>query len=496
MSLLALALVAAPSAEGVETEPAPASSPVRVHDHTALSFNVPDGPRAAAQRAAEASRNLNAIIDENVPGAVTVLMGHSAASVQVDARQMFRLVPQDALAAGESDLGEYAQQVQASLDSFLTKERRRAQLQRAVLSVSLVVFVGLLAYFFLRLVHRWTRAWEKRLLQVSGARHQRWLGLGLSSERSRGVILVLLAAARFFVSGAVVYVFLLVSLSLFERTEAWRNQLASWVTLPLLALGARLLHGVPNVILMVVLFAVVQGGWRSLSLVFERAAVGEARLPGVRQNTVVPLRLLARAGLIVAALLLIPLVTGYEGDLFTRVGFLLLGGLALGLVPLLATVCVGTYVLIRQEYALGEWVSLRTPGGHELSGEVTQVDFLHLRLVPEEGGEVRIPHLIALWSPVVHLPGAKRLVLSFEIPLLARAPAMALETLRTSANEVLKKNGLLPAAEVRLAEVTPLTARFELRPGEARDSLRSELLLALSAALAEPLPDAPLERAP
>lgn len=470
-TLLGVVVLTAQIAGAQENKPAAA----KVHDHPAFTFRVPDGNRSPAQRAVEAAQNLNAVIDEHIEGPVTVLAQGNVASVRVGTRQMFRILSADAFIEGVDNLADYAPQVQASLDSFLTKERGRSQLQKGVLSTSLVIFFGLLTYLLLRLVRRSTDTWEKGLTEKT-------LKWRITSERNSGLFVLFLAAFRFIAYAAAILLFLIGSLSLFERTEKWRDQLVSWVTSPFLAMGERVLKGLPNVVLLVILFAVLRGGWRALSVAFERAGkpgtgAKEGALPRLSQHTVVPFRLLARFGLIVAALLLIPLITGYEGNLLTRVGFVLLGGLALSLVPLTANIAVGTYLLFRQEYELGEWVSFRAPGGRDIAGEVTSVDFLHLCLVPDEGGEVRIPHLVSLWSPIVHLRGTRALSVEIEVPLGLLPFASIPEILRAAANLMLNERNVSPDAEVTLIEVTSSQARFQVKSSDATLSLRSPFFL-------------------
>lgn len=111
-------------------------------------------------------------------------------------------------------------------------------------------------------------------------------------------------------------------------------------------------------------------------------------------------RPLVRAVLILAGVLAIGPLLGVGSDsLVGRLGEWALAALAIGLVPLLAAASLGSLALLGRRYKLGEWVAI---GPHV--GEVTDVGFFEVTLVPQSAGRVRVPHLVTLWTAVQHLP--------------------------------------------------------------------------------------------
>lgn len=109
-----------------------------------------------------------------------------------------------------------------------------------------------------------------------------------------------------------------------------------------------------------------------------------------------PARLLAYAGSLLAALLLVtPLVTGTGDHLFTRIGFALLAVLLLASLPLLASAAVGCLVLFGRFYVVGDRVSF----GADEEGEVASQDLfaVHLR---QGDNFLRVPHIVTLWRPI------------------------------------------------------------------------------------------------
>ena len=478
--VLALLLPGAAAAAGAPAAPhaAPVAAPaqVRVHDRVALTFAAPDGPRTPAQRAAEASENLASVIDGEVPGDVQIELKRDAARVRIGDRVLFRLVPADAGAAG---LAEFAPRVQASLENFLRTERQRARLQHGVLRASLVVFFGVIGFLLLRLLLKALTTVEQRL-----TREKDEAGLPDDLRRLargpwRSVALVALAALRLFACIAAALIFLLAALSLFDNTRPWRDRLAAGVTEPFTAFLHRLGGALPNLLLLILLLLVLRGAWQAITQSFVRAAATPSAEGGVAPERVRVLRLLARAALLLGGFLLLPLIIGGNGGLLAAIGLVAAGAAALAFVPLAATVVLGAWAQLGHEYRAGEWLRLRLPFGREVTGEVVSVDFTHLRVVPENGGDVRVPHLTLLFTPVVHLPAHRALTVEVPVDRETLRPAEALRQLEAAARWVAEQRGLETTPVVRLLEVTATQTRFSVGLPGAPDSLRNELLLAL-----------------
>ncbi len=474
--LLALVVSHAASAQAPVAPAAQTPAQVRVHDHVALTFAAPDGARTPAQRAAEASENLAAVIDGEVPGDVLIELHRDSARVRIGDRVLFRLVAAD---AGPAGLAEFAPRVQASLENFLGTERQRARLQHGVLRASLVVFFAVLGFLLLRLLLKALGSVEQRLTREKDHADLSDDLRRLARGPWRSVALVALAALRLFAWIAAALIFLLATLSLFENTKPWRDRLAVGVTEPFIAFLHRLGGALPNLMLLLLLLLVLRGAWQAITQAFVRAAATPAAEGGVAPDRVRVLRLLARAALLLGGFLLLPLVIGGNGGLLAAIGLVAAGAATLAFVPLAATVVLGAWAQLGHEYRAGEWLRLRLPFGREITGEVVSVDFTHLRVVPENGGDVRVPHLTLLFTPVVHLPAHRALTVEVPVDRSTLAPAEALRQLQAAARWVAEQHGLETTPVVKLLELTATQTRFSVGLPGAAESLRNELLLAL-----------------
>jgi len=460
--------------------PSAASSTIKVHNHVAYTLRATLDGRGPSQRAASASANLTAAIDDAIPGDVDVVFREDLAEVRLGGRLMFRISPADDEDTNAQALARDVPRIQANLQLFVDKERRRATLQNGVLRVSLAVFLAVGLWVLLRAFFRATRGFEERLLD-GGAVPDRVRALGIVDvERSRGTILFALSGVRIAVSLSAVYVFLLVSLSLFPATRGARNWLALSAVAPFRALLDRLVMGLPNLLLLVVVLAVLRGGWRAMTVGFARVGSESSGTGLLRPHQVLPARLLARVALVLGGLMVLPLALGSEGGLYT-VGLVLMGVVGLASLPLLANVGIGIYAMFTDRYTAGRWVRLQV-AGDAVSGEVTSIDAFGLHLVPERGGEFRVPHLVALWSAVEFLPGSRGLSVEIPVPRFVRAPD-ALERLSQAAASAAKALSLPMPPRVDLVSLTPEHAMFRVLLPEASEAARTPLLLALEAAI-------------
>jgi small-conductance mechanosensitive channel len=319
---------------------------------------------------------------------VTLLVGETP---------IVELTQEDATAVGTSDLTLYAAAAANRLDAALKAERRRLQIQDAVFSVSLAVFVTLLAFLALRLVGRLGR----QLLETLVADRERFQALRLGSLEIasrwmvRGGLRLGLLAGTWVLQLVVLYVWVLTVLSLFGPTREYGARLTGSVLRPSGALLGRIGSALPILVVVIVFGVAVALVFRTLRLYFESVARGETRLRWVSPELAAPVGTLLRGGFVVLAVIFAaPLITGEDTGALSRLGTAVLVVLALAAVPLLASVAVGLPTVLRRTVRPGEMVEL---GGRQ--GQVRAVTLLDVQLEDGDGAELRVPHLVAFLHP-------------------------------------------------------------------------------------------------
>jgi small-conductance mechanosensitive channel len=363
-----------------------------------------------------------------------------------------------------------AAEVQRALDA----EHRRGRIAQQVFSVSLVVFFGLLAFFLMQRVaavtvrvRHFIEANEDKLtLRIRDVEVVR-------PEMIQSASLVVLGVARWLGMGAVLYAWVVASLSLFGLT-AVTEKLTGMVVSPLSQLTARVASTVPLLVLGLIAGLSVLLLLRFVELLFAGVARRETTLAWVPADLALPTSILLRIGIVLAALLFAaPVVTGDSGGAFPRVGLVLLAAMGLGSVPLVASVLVGVVVLFGRRLRLHDRVRI---GGVE--GRVVGLDLLEVR-IQGAVGEERVPMLSLLRVPLTKLEGPARVQVSVPVAPVADLERVELE-LRVAAAERLEDVFVALAVADRDGFVYEVSGRTNATCD--RGTLLSALVTALNAA--------------
>jgi len=407
---LILLLLLGGAASGADVEKATSNAPVpgviRIRERAVLEVRMPRGNRSPDSRARDATETLAHVLDLPGPDVVRTEPRQDAVALMVGETPIVELTQEDATAAGTNDLTLYAAAAANRLDAALKAERRRLQIQDAVFSVSLAVFVTLLAFLAVRMVGRLGRQLQESLV----ADRQRFQALRLGSLEIasrwmvRGGLRLGLLAGTWVLQLVVLYIWLLTVLSLFGPTREYGARLTGSVLRPAAELLGRAGAALPMLVVGAVFAVAVAVVFRTLRLYFESVARGETRLRWVSPELAGPVGTLLRGGFVVLAVIFAaPLITGEDTGALSRLGTAVLVVLALAAVPLLASVAVGLPTVLRRTVRPGEMVEL---GGRQ--GQVRAVTLLDVQLEDGDGAELRVPHLVAFLHPSRALGAAPR----------------------------------------------------------------------------------------
>jgi small-conductance mechanosensitive channel len=437
---------------GVALADAPAV-PVRVGD--ALVFNLSsDAPgRPAKERAARASAALASVLEQPEPGEVRVEHGGDSALVYVGGLAIVELAQADATLAGAPSLDAFANERANALRQVLASERKRSKIAETVLSLSLVIFFALVAFYLIKrvakLVER-ARGWLDALGDRSLAVSVKSIEL-VRPAVVKSSLVIALGLARWVAQFGIFYAWLVAVLSLFEATRGYTERLTGFVVSPLSQLMGRALAALPVVVVAGVAALAVFVLVRFTGLFLASVARRETALGWLPSDLAAPASVLLRVGIVVAALVFAaPVVTGSADDPLGRAGTIVLWALGIAATPLLATGLFGAALVFNRRLAVGDHVRIRG----EL-GRITAVNLLELRLSSASGSEWRVPHLLLLTSSLERLGHSPRvsveLVVSRE--LASRTVLQAL----TAAGEARGSHAL-----AEIAEVEPGHVRYRL----------------------------------
>jgi len=375
-----------------------ASFDVRLHERVVFFVLVPRSGQSAQERARAASQALEGALDDPLQSLARVEEEPGGAVVFVGKTPVVTLGDEDAAAAGgDVSLHVHAASVAAKVDEALKAERKRSAISTSVLSLSLLVFSGLLAFLLFRRVgdlaaraRAWVREHPDRIPALRLGRIE-----VVRPVAVRGAVSIALALAHRILQFAIVYSWLIFALSRFEATRDYTDRLAGFVLVPLSALIGRVGAALPLFIVAATAAVALGVAVRFAGLFFGAVARGETSVTWLPRDLAGPTSVVVRAGIVLASIVLAaPLITGTDDGALSRAGVVALVALGLACTPVLACAAAGVPVVFLRRLKPGDFVEA---GGR--AGVVRDVTLLELVLEDEVGCEVRVPQLLGLWHP-------------------------------------------------------------------------------------------------
>lgn len=381
---------------------------------------------------------------------------------------------EDAASSGQESLDVYAAHIATRLREALEAERRRSDIAQVVFSISLVVFFGLIVLYVLKriadLTERARDHVQRHPERIASVRVSSVEVIGGGSLRA--ALLVGLIVGRWLLSIAVVYGWLVLSLSRFELTRPYTVRLTGSLFTPFASLAERVLSSLP-VLLLALIFAVcVYVMVRFVELFFAGVQRGEARAPWLPRDLVEPTGVLIRIAIAILAVILAgPVVTGDPNSALARAGQVLLLALALAATPLLASLALGAVAIYSRRLGVGAWMEVGSA-----RGRVVSVGLIDVHLRDERGADVRVPHLSTLLRPSRVELEDPRLTVTLSVDAQS-----SLEQVRDLLEAAAHAFGHSVVVELLEIDVDGASYRVSVVSGKAQRA--SDLRLALSQAL-------------
>jgi len=446
-------------------------------NNTPLEFAVEVGGVPPHERATKAGAALTAALDmaneqpEKPNPRVDVERGVIAVWIGKDL--ITQLYPADATAAG-LPVSQYAENLDAEMKAFVPAQLRRRAVQLFALHVFLSVFFGVAGFLTLRFLRatfdRWDTEFEDRRGDLSAI--SVFKIPVFSSEAVGGTIAFGLAIGR--VTSYVIAVLLSLGamLSQFDFTRPILKRLISWSAGPVLKAVEDVVTSVPGLILVAILVVSLRGGLRVMNLLLDGILKKRIEYKPLPPSRVPTFRfIVSTLSVILLAPLLVAAGFGRWGTPWEHLALAVGLAVVIGAIPQIASYVTGVAVVWREGLKPGDWVQVG-----DVSGEITQLSFHELSLVPEGGGTILIPMLYLVWHPVRRLrePPA----VSFDLTVARDRPAKELmDSLRKA---VIDRE---PDAKVECVDICRAWIKVRVLAPSIRPGVREALLLAVSDAV-------------
>jgi small-conductance mechanosensitive channel len=207
----------------------------------------------------------------------------------------------------------------------------------------------------------------------------------------------------------------------FPWTRGAGRRLFGYVWDPLAAAGTRVVQGIPNIVVLVVLIFIARYVLSLVRLYFDAIHRGSIHLRHFEPEWAPATHNLVRVVVIVSALVIAyPYVPGSQSDAFKGVSLLVGLVLSLGSTSAMSNIVAGYMILFRSAFRVGDVVKIG-----DMLGRVTEMrlQVTHARTVKNE--EITIPNSVILGSEVTNYSKPAR-----EQQLILHMEAMLIEAAR------------------------------------------------------------------
>jgi small-conductance mechanosensitive channel len=265
------------------------------------------------------------------------------------------------------------------------------------IALSLVATVILL--FGLWLVVRADRRIKRQLEQTASTGVHK-IGLGGFDLQPwlRSLSRALATLTAWSLAVVLLYLWLTYVLLRFPYTQPWGQHLGGFLISLLTTLGTGILHSIPGMFTVIVIFLITRIVVRIVSRVFRQVEKGDLSLPWLHSDTARATRYLVVIMIWVFAITVAyPYIPGSNTDAFKGVSVLLGVMISLGSAGLVNQIMNGLVVVYSRALKPGELVQL----GSDL-GVVTDVGMLSTKLLTRRNEEITIPHAVLVGAKTVN----------------------------------------------------------------------------------------------
>jgi small-conductance mechanosensitive channel len=370
---------------------------LRFQNRDIVTLRATLGPVTPTERAEAASRRLAEGTARDYRREVTIVPYAETRAIALGDRMVFAIVPDDVDAsAGETvDLiaAEAADNLREALAAW-SEQRRPEVVLRGVIHVVIATVLLVVTLIVLHLV-------RKRLLRLVPLRAERALSKRRIMLFGRDLHGAAIKTLRVVINGAFVlavltlaYTWLTYSLKQFPITAPWGDGLAGFLAGTAAMIGLGILHGIPEMIIVVLVLFVTRFFANLVASLFDAVERGQVTMRGVHPDTADATRRIAVTLVwIFGIAIAYPFIPGSNSDAFKGISVLVGIMISLGSSGVINQAMSGMVVVFSRALKAGEYVSVA-----DYEGTVTEVGALSTKLRTKRNEEINIPNAMLVSS--------------------------------------------------------------------------------------------------
>ncbi|MDQ2794973.1 MAG: mechanosensitive ion channel family protein [Bacteroidota bacterium] len=388
----------APAPAGAAVVLPPADTLFRVYGRVG-SF----GPK---ERAEAIERRLEALLKVSsfAPDSLAVVEAEQDAEIVYGDQQLLSVGAAEAQALGQPRLA-VAKRYLGILRTHLTAARQAGNLPELLKRGGLAVLTLLMLAGLIYGLNRFFRSINQRILRWRGS-PLRPLRINdyelLTQERQLEVMRTALKLLRLALVALTVYLALPLLFSLFPWTEGFSRQLLGYVLGPVQRVVLAVVHYVPNLLTIIVIYFFTTYAVRFLRFLAGEAAAGKLVIDGFYPDWALPTFNLLRFALYVFMFIVIfPYLPGSDSPVFQGVSVLLGFVISFGSTSAIGNVIAGIVITYMRPYKVGDRVKIG-----DVTGDILEKTLLVTRVRTIKNEDITIPNSNILSGHTVNYTAA------------------------------------------------------------------------------------------
>lgn len=366
--------------------------------HAIVAFRSSLGARGAAERAADAARRIEAIVDSESVDSVALRPIPEGMLVTAGPRALFTITPADIDTAHGESLVTVSERVANNLRAALSVAREERSIPHFAWAAGLAIAATLVFLVVLRLLRGARRFLVARVPFAN--RRLGTIALGgftLVSKDSLLVFvrrladLVILAAGLFFA-----YLWLAFVLTRFAYTRPWGNALGTYLSTTVAELALTAVSGIPGLFTVVLILIATRWVARVVIAFFDAVEGGTVEVPWIHPETANPTKRIAIALLwLFAIVVAYPYIPGSTSSAFKGVSVFAGLVLSIGSSGIVNQAMSGLVLMYSRALKPGDYVRVA-----DTEGVVTTLGLLSTKVRTTKREEVTVPNAVVVAATV------------------------------------------------------------------------------------------------
>ncbi|MDM0074524.1 mechanosensitive ion channel family protein [Variovorax sp. J2P1-59] len=374
-------------------------APLSVANRPVFVFRAPAFGLSAQQRAARAAERIGNLPSSRLRSPVEVSSftheGTQAYAVMLEGETLFSLLPGD-LEPGDPSLEQVTASAARRLHEALLVRWEQGSARQFGISVAWSAFATFILVLVIVALQRVARMVAERTLAVRERASSRPL---LDWRR---ILVSVLAHVIHWIKIAfvlvAVYIWLAFTLTRFPYTQPWGETLGSSMVRLLGRVMLAVLHALPDLATVAVIFLIAHLSVRGLHAMFEAARVRGVTTAALQADTIGATRRLTSALVWVFALVVAyPYLPGSDTDAFKGVSVFFGVLVTLGSSGLVSQVMAGFVLIYSRALRAGDWVQIG-----ESEGYVVDLGALSTKLRTRLDQEITLPNSVVIATRIVN----------------------------------------------------------------------------------------------